>query len=205
MRKARINIKGLKSEIAKKGFPTFKAQAVPRIERKFKQETLKLLAAFEDHPVTKEIREGPGATNSSGTLGGYGNLFTFIGFGSGQDPISPIRSLLAKSIKVVAVRKKRNELGLTLTFSVPTEAQIAEVSPLPWATSSWVEAVEKGMSGAGRYLYSQQKGRFKTSRSGQGIEASVEIRGSSTSQPIQYVSKLLSNMLKDIERSLKRI
>ena len=35
---------------------------------------------FEEHPITKEIQDGPEASNSSGTLNGQGNLFSFIGF-----------------------------------------------------------------------------------------------------------------------------
>lgn len=205
MKKAYINVKGLRKELGKKAFPAFKAAAIPRIEKTLQKETLKLLTAFDDHEITKEIEEGPGARNSSGTLGGYGNLFTFIGFNRGQDPISPIRSLLAKSIKVVSVRKTRNVLGLTLKFTIPTEEQIAAVSPLPWASGSWVEAVERGMSGVGRYLYSQDKGRFSTSRSGQAIEASIEVRGSGSSTPTSYITGLLAQMLKDIERSLKTV
>jgi len=205
MRKAYINLKGLKKELSAKAFPAFKAAAIPKIEKTLQKETLRLLSAFDDHPITKEVSEGPGAANSSGTLGGYGNLFTFIGFNRGQDPISPIRSLLARSIKVVNVRKTRNVLGLTLKFTVPSEEEIAAVSPLPWASGSWAEAVEKGMSGVGRYLYSQQKGRFKTSRSGQAIEASIDVRGSGSSTPTDYITGLLAQMLKDIERSLKKI
>ena len=205
MRKAKINLKGLRKEVGKKAFPAFKAAAVPRIEKTLQKEALKLMAAFDDHPITKEIEEGPGARNSSGTLGGYGNLFTFIGFNRGQDPISPIRRLLARSIKVVSIRKQTNVLGLVLKFTVPTEEEIAAVSPLPWATGSWVEAVERGMSGVGRYLYSQDKGRFSTSRSGQAIEASVEVRGSGSSTPTKYIAGLLAKMLTDIERSLKSV
>ena len=41
----------------------------------------RMIEEFIDHPVSQEIAAGAGATNSSGTLtGGYGNLFTFIGF-----------------------------------------------------------------------------------------------------------------------------
>ena len=205
MRKAKINIAGLRKEVGKKAFPAFKAAVIPRIEKTLQKETLKLMDAFEDHPITKEIDAGPGASNSSGTLGGYGNLFTFIGFDRGQDPISPIRSLLARSIKIVSIRKQRNVLGLTLKFTIPTEEEIAAVSPLPWATGSWVEAIEKGMSGVGRYLYSKDKGRFSTSRSGQAIEASLEVRGSGSSTPTQYTTGLLAKMLIDIEKSLKNI
>jgi hypothetical protein len=61
------------------------------------------------------------------------------------------------------------------------------------------------MSGLGRYLYSSDKNRFRTSRSGGGIEAAGEIRAASTSRPTPYVSKILSDMLSDIEASLKRL
>jgi hypothetical protein len=205
MRKAIINLKGLKKEIALKAFPALRAAAVPRIERKLQLEVINLLRAFEDHPITKEIDSGPGASNSSATLGGYGNLFTFIGFDRGGDPISPIRALLAKSIRVISTRKQRNRLGLILKFTVPTEEEIAAVSPLPWATGSWVEAVEKGISGVGRYLYSSNKGRFITSRSGQAIEATIEVRGSGSSAPTVYITGLLAQMLKDIEKALKSL
>ncbi len=202
---AKINMRGLNAEIAQKGYKIFKDKVTPRIEKQLKKETQKLLAAFESHPITQELEGGPSASNISSTLGGYGNLFTFIGFENGSDPISPIRSLLAKSIKIVSLRKKTNVLALQLKFSVPTQAEIEAVTPSTWSTDSWVEAVERGMSGLGRYLYSSDKNRFRTSRSGGGIEAAGEIRAASTSRPTPYVSKILSDMLSDIEASLKRL
>mgnify|MGYP003634880781 FL=1 len=202
---AKINMRGLNAEIAQKGYKLFKEKVAPRIENQLKRETAKVLAEFENHPITKEIEGGSSASNISDTLGGYGNLFTFIGFDSGSDPISPIRSLLAKSIKIVSLRKKRNVLSLQLKFSVPTREEIAAVTPSPWSTDSWVEAVERGMSGLGRYLYSNDKNRFKTSRSGGGIEASGEIRGASNSNASPYISKILSDMLNSIEAGLKRL
>jgi hypothetical protein len=201
----KINLRGLRKEIEEKGFRQFKAQVAPRVEKKIKQETLRMLSAFDDHEVTKEIEAGPGARNSSGTLGGYGNLFTFIGFDQGGDPITPLRSLLARSIKITSMRKQRGRLGLIIKFTMPSEEQIAAVTPSPWSTESWVAAVEKGMSGLGRYLYSKQAGRFSSSRSGQGIEASVDVRGAGSSSPVQYTSKILSDMLLGIEKSLKSL
>ena len=35
---------------------------------------------FDRHPITRELQQGPSSTNLSGTLGGTGNLFSFIGF-----------------------------------------------------------------------------------------------------------------------------
>ena len=201
----KINLRGLRKEIEQKGFPQFKEQVAPRIEKKLKQETLRMLSAFDNHEVTKEIEAGPGASNSSGTLGGYGNLFTFIGFDQGGDPITPLRSLLARSIKITSMRKQRGRLGLIIKFTMPSEEQIAAVTPSPWSTESWVTAVEKGMSGLGRYLYSKQAGRFSTSRSGQGIEASIDVRGAGSSSAVQYVSKVLGDMLIGIENSLNRL
>ena len=50
------------------------------MEKKVKAAQQNLLKNFEKHPVTVEIQGGPTATNVSGTLGGIGNLFTYIGF-----------------------------------------------------------------------------------------------------------------------------
>lgn len=201
---AKVNVSKLKAEIAKKGYKIVKSQLVPRIERALNKETQKVLEEFESHPITQEIEGGPTAQNTSKTLGGYGNLFTFIGFDRGSDPISPLRSLLARSIKIKSLRKKNNALTYVLKFSVPSREQIAAVSPSPWSTDSWVDAVERGMSGLGKYLYSSS-GRFKTSRSGGAIEASVEFRSASTSKAMPYLSEVLENMLKRIESSLKRL
>lgn len=202
---AKINMRGLNAELAQKGYKIFKDKVTPRIERQLRKETQKVLQAFESHPITQELEGGASASNTSNTLGGYGNLFTFIGFDSGSDPISPIRSLLAKSIKIVSLRKKRNVLSLQLKFSVPSREEIEAVTPSPWSSDSWVEAVERGMSGLGRYLYSSDKNRFRTSRSGGGIEAAGEIRGPSSSSPDPYISQILADMLGSIEASLKRL
>jgi len=203
---ARVNIKGLQAEIAAKGYKIFKPAAEARVERALQKEAQNLLADFDSHPVTKEIEGGPNAGNQSNTLGGYGNLFSFIGFEKGSDPISPIRSLLARSIKIKSFRKKRNILGFKLVFTVPTLEEIKEVSPMPWSTESWAEAVERGISGLSQYLYSSEKS-YRASRSGPAVQLDFEMtgRGRGNSSPTDYISGILSRMLKNIESSLKRI
>ena len=54
----------------------------------FLKEKRAMLAAFDSHPVTREIRGGANSSNISGTMHS-GNLFGFIGFPAGSDPISP--------------------------------------------------------------------------------------------------------------------
>lgn len=202
---AKINMRGLQAEIAQKGYKVMKPLVEARAKAELEKSKQQLLQDFDNHSVTKEVQAGSNASNTSNTLGGYGNLFTFIGFDSGADPINPIRSLLARSIKIQSLRKKTNELAFVLKFTVPTKEEIAAISPSPWSTESWVEAVEKGMSGLGKYLYSSDSSRFSTSRSKGGIEAKYEVRSSQASKPIDYMSGILSRMLKGIESNLKRI
>ena len=199
---AKINMRGLNAEIAQKGYKIFKPLVEQRIKNAFDKGRQKLLDDFENSDITKEIDAGPNASNSSNTLGGYGNLFTFIGFESGSDPISPLRSLLAKSIQIKTIRKKRDVLAFTLNFSVPTIEEIKAVAPMPWSTDNWVEAVEKGLSGLGQYMYTKNS---KRGRSGRAIQIDAELTGNQNSNPTEYMTKILSDMLRNIESSLKRL
>ena len=203
---ARVNIRGLQAEIAVKGYKVFKPAAERRVRDALEKEAKKLMLDFEGHSVTEEIDEGPNASNKSNALGGYGNLFSFMGFESGSDPISPIRSLLARSIQIKSFRKKRNVLGFRLKFTVPTKEQIDAISPMPWSTDSWTDAVEKGVSGLGQYLHSKDR-HFNTSRSGKGIQIDFDFSGGgrANSTPTDYITGILNRMLKGIETSLKRI
>ena len=76
----------------------------PQIDKK--QELL--VKQFKTHPVTIEIDGGPLARNSSGTLGGYGNLFSFIGFSSGSDPTAIIKKIFSEKIKFKVNRIKQS-------------------------------------------------------------------------------------------------
>lgn len=198
-------MRGLKAEIAAKGYKIVKPVVEARAKLELDKAKNELLNDFDSHAVTKEIQGGAGASNDSNTLGGYGNLFTFIGFNSSADPISPLRSLLARSIQIQSLRKKNNELSFVLKFSVPTKEEIAAVTPSPWSTESWVNAVERGMSGLGKYLYSNDPNRFSTSRSRGGIEAKFDVRSAQSSKPVDYMTGILKRMLKNIESNLKRI
>ena len=75
------------------------------IEPKVRRKQEHLIQEFTEHPVTVEINSGPHATNSSGLLGGYGNLFSFLGFESSSDPTGPIYKILQRKLKVSAIRK----------------------------------------------------------------------------------------------------
>lgn len=198
---AKINHKALAAEIAQKGYKIFKPLVVERVERILRRRQKELMVNFESSPITIELESGPQSSNTSGALGGVGNLYTFLGFDRGSDPISPLRNLLAQSIYIVSIRKKRNELALRLVFHLPTEEEIAAVTGLPWAEGdSWTAALERGISNLGQTLFKSGAGK-----SGGAIQADGEVRSVSSSIPVDYLTRMLNELQAGVEKSLKRL
>lgn len=145
-----------------------------------------MIAEFERHPITREIQGENYADNISGTLGGYGNLFTFIGFELGDKPTDTILELF-KSIKIT-----HNLLNdtLFLRVSYPSPEDVWMITPMPWQNGrSWAKGIESGISGLNYYLLLN---KFSdSSRSGKGIQSDNKIRPSMRYTPTQYITTLL--------------
>jgi hypothetical protein len=162
------------------------------IEKKVKSAQQNLLKSFEKHPVTAEIEGGASASNLSGTLGGIGNLFTYIGFSSGEKPLAIVRTLLEK----YEIRYHHTKSRTTINITVPTASELFKVTPMPWATGrSWAKGIETGISGLGRYLY-QDSAR---SRSGGAVQVKGRLRAGKFSNT-SYLSSLLKNYYKEIRK-----
>ena len=144
--------------------------------REFEIIKAKMILDFNSHPVTREIEGGPNASNASGTLGGYGNLFSFIGFPSGADPIGPVRSRLMQT----TIRKIKFSNGIMEFMTTePTREEVFSITPLPWANGrSWLDGIETGISGLGAYLYDRNKDFGNKSLSGPAIQ----LKGGKTSE-----------------------
>lgn len=146
-----------------------------------------MIAEFNSHPVTVEIKAGPYASNYSDTLAGAngGNLFSFIGFEQDSDPIAPILEKL-NSIKI----SSQTEYGTSfLNITMPKVEEVWDVTPMPWQQGrSWAKGIESGISGLNYYLFSLKK-EFKNSRSGPAIQAS-KARSGARYIPTQYLSTL---------------
>lgn len=133
-----------------------------------------LLTSLNLHPVTQEIEEGVDAENISGTLDGYGNLFSFIGFKSGDKPIQKLRTFLRSSIKLksktaIDISKENGGKLLHFTFQVkvPTDEELAAQTKMPWESGrSWLFDISRGISGFSRFISKKMRGRSKG-----GIEA----------------------------------
>lgn len=159
-----------------------------------------LIDNFTNHQVTQEIEEGPGATNSSGTIiGAAGNLFTFIGFHDGDTPISPIRQYLQDKGLVYKtskfVKSSRKEGLYQFRVNAPILKDIEGLTPMPWESGrSWVRGIEKGISGIGHYMYKQG---VASSRSGGGIQIQGTLGASF--KRVSYMSMLINNYLKNLK------
>jgi|TARA_R110002020_G_scaffold311590_2_gene527174 hypothetical protein len=143
------------------------------IRKKFNQIKKDMIKEFLGLPVTRELLQGPGGANISGTLDGVSNLFAFIGFDRGDQPILPIIELLeSTSVQFTKNIKEGNQLGNLFTVSLPTAQNIFAVTPMPWAMGrSWAQGIETGISGLG-FLLRKNKGR-----SGAAIQTRVKVRG----------------------------
>lgn len=157
-----------------------------------------MVEEFLEHPISKEIWAGNSASNTSGLLGGYGNLFSFIGFDEGSDPISPISSILKERIPFKI--KRMGDYGkYSLTILTPSKDRIYSESQVGWMGGrSWLDGIERGIAGLNRYLYDEDYG-FSNSHSGTGAQIKKDIRGVKQ-EKAKYVSQILSNFKNRLSR-----
>ena len=164
------------------------------IKDKFKKIKNELIKEFLSDPVTIEILQGASGSNISGTLGGVSNLFAFIGFDSGEQPISPILQSL-ENIQITYNKEIRKRgIGVEFDVSMPTAQDIFAITPLPWASGrSWAEGIERGLSGLG-YLLRKDGGR-----SGAAVQSRVNKVRSGRFQNRPYISALIKKYTKRFE------
>lgn len=176
-------------------FKVVKTAALEIAESKLGDSRKDFLREFSSHPVTVEIEAGEGSGNSSGTLGGYGNLFSFIGFISGSKPTEVVKNLINKIrlIRKSYVKSERN--GALIKFNVfsPKKSDFEDATPIPWSAGrSWLSGIERGISGLGYFI-----SRGGIGRSEGGEQAENKIRQSSFSNT-SYFSKMYSDFFKKL-------
>jgi len=175
----------LGKEIVKVYSKTFQQKIITAFN-KIKRE---MVEEFRKHPITTEIKAGPYAENTSGTLNGYGNLFSFIGFEEGDNPTDNIEGLLNLS-RIEYSRETKD--GFLMKIYIPSKEEIFAETPLKWATGrSWAEGIERGISGFGQYLNTEAV----KSDSGTGIQIETKVRKGKY-RNTQYISALLNKYTK---------
>lgn len=164
---------------------------------RFERAKRQLITNVSNHPVSKELDAGIGASNSSGTLSnGRGNLYSFLGFVAGTSPVDDLIQFLEKNINYVPAGK------LTLsgffgrgkaTVSIPTQDQF-RVLDLPWEIGrSWPFSIEQGISNLSHYLFI----RHEASRSGGAIQ-SKHVVSAANFKPTPYITPILEQFVNDL-------
>ncbi len=205
----KIDRRALMVEVASQAGPILVREARAALKQGWFDPAVKQLQTdFDEHPVTQEIRGGPDSPNISGTLtnanipydperkdrNAVPNLWGFIGFPAGSEPLEPIERRLNPDDPEgpQMVYKGRDSDSLTFRFEVraPDEESIYNNTALPWTTGvggvSWAKRVEVGLPGIGFFLNALRR---KGSRSGEGVQVDNKLRGGSY-RPTSYLSKL---------------
>ncbi len=198
MKKGRMS-RAISSRESRKLEKRLKKEVLIKANKAVEKAKALMLAEFDAHPITKEIKGGPRATNSSGTLGGVGNLFSYIGFNQGQKPTREVREILDSSTKLIGLKKTgKGEMGFQIMIDLPSKEEIAKASPVPWAAArSWVIGIEQGLSGLGQYLVKPGAGR-----SGNAIEVRGTLRAGKFKNT-KYISAILNNLQLNLMSFLK--
>jgi hypothetical protein len=160
-------------------------------EKKIDYAQNQMIQSYETDPVTVEIDGGVLASNSSSTLGGKGNLFSFIGFEEGTDPTQPVKQLLKNKINF-SVKALTNG-NFKIEIAAPTKEDLYNISPIPWNPGrSWLDGIEKGIAGLGSYVYKESP----SSRSGKGIQTKTTVGGRFSNR--SYMSTILKEFLGNV-------
>ncbi len=171
---AKLDYNAIKLKIATEKGSTNVIGAVmdKKAEEIVKKNKEELLKSFNEHVVSQEISAGPDGTNISNTLNGKGNLYGFIGFPVGREPIKEVSAYLNENIKLDSKSKIQgrdnkgqfkaggNNLLFDYKVEVPSKPDLEKETPLPWEeTKSWLYGIEKGIAGFTSYIYWKKAGR----------------------------------------------
>ena len=116
------------------------------VDKRFKRIKNEMIKEFLGLPVTQELMQGADGINISGTLNGVTNLFAFIGFDRGEQPILPIIQALENTKIQFSKNIKNPRIGNSYNVYLPTAEEIFQITPLPWATGrSWAQGIERGI------------------------------------------------------------
>lgn len=158
----------------------------------FKSNKKTLLEEFDLHPITVELEA---AENAKPDLLPDGNLFSFIGFDQGSQPVTELRELLQNEITLdnsPDIQETRESINYQFSVDIPTAEDVRAATPMPsWTSGSWVDRIEKGISGLQYYIF----GVFRNSRSGGGIQIPHKVRPDKY-RPRKYLSELLNSFRK---------
>lgn len=147
---------------------------------KFRTAKDELFQDIDDHEVTKEIEDGRANPESatSGILGNKGNLWGFLGFAKGSDPIAKLKALIDEKSRFFTsptVTTSKDKIKFSFKIQYPERKDLEQETPFDiWSSRSWLAGIEDGIQGLERFAYFLFN--KATSRSGAGLQASRQLR-----------------------------
>ena len=187
------------------------------VKKQFNEEKQNTLLEFDSHDVTQELAE-PEKGNISNTLGGYGDLFGFIGFEAGSDPVLPVKLALESKIKFkstnLSIIYPRNEKGqfatgkrtknIKIIFEVPDLNDFDKAAKFQgWnGGRNWVKGIERGISGV-PYFADYPRGRSE-----RGLQLRGQIKNSASDRPSgfktrPYITEIIENFKKNFKNKVE--
>jgi len=191
---ANINIKSISLKVSNSS--AFQKRIQKAAEKQFEKAKSEFMKDFQKHPVSQEIENGPSASNTTNTLGGVGNLFSYIGFDSESKPIDELQDALENkfNLKKRNTKLKGKNPKVSFNVSYPDLKDIKEETPLPWENGkSWVAGIESGISGFGNYMYK----RFIEGRSKEALQTDKKNR-TGNFKPLKYLSEIVNKFKNNI-------
>ena len=192
------------------------------VKDQFESQKIEMIQGFFKDKISQEIKD-PDLGNISKTLGGYGDLFGFIGFFEGSSPIEEVSEILfskteLKSIKIQRIYNRdargrftsgRSFVNVKVSFSVPDLDDFDETSQRvvrDYSGRNWIKGIEKGISGFNRYA------NYPRGESRRGVQLGGVIKNPSVSRPKLsnykprgYVTPLIKEFIKKISGIWKPI
>lgn len=164
----------------------------------------KFIEEYNKHPVTLELRNKDGGSNTISYVGKRGtpNLFSFLGFDSGSDPLNILDQI------VYLPRKARfaglNGLVYSFSVPVPTEEEIHNAvensfdGNIEWTSTAWTKLVDDGLpSNIANYVIFPEG--IASSRSGNALQV-AKINLSNNYSPPPYISKIVQVFNEELRR-----
>lgn len=174
----------------------YQKQVKVLVEEAFEEKKNAMVAEFQSHPVTQEL-SNEDSRNISLTLAGYGNLFGFIGFNKGFDPIGPVEEKLKELVSLISVSFDSSSASVKIKYNAPELDDFSSVAAYQgWREGgNWLKGIERGI--AGLQYFRTTLGEKDKGRSGAGFQMKGKAKpysgGANRFDNKKYMTSIINN------------
>lgn len=194
-----LNNRALRTVVFQRAEPVLRREVRRLAELDFNTKKEQLLEAFDQHPVTREIKEGPDAPSNIPQLAATeGNLYSFLGFDASENPTEDLYQYLDENIKLGKTGRAMatgDRITYKTEINIPTVTEVDEAMarevPLEWTGRSFTEMISKGIPGLPNYLF-RLSPKLNSSRSGTAVQTQGKALRGGSFGGVPYIGELLA-------------